>query len=134
MTTQPVNLYETLDSFSDLWSPRIVAQFNDYDVRVAKFHGEYLWHAHLDTDELFIVVAGRLTIHLREDGVERAVTLGKGDTYVVPRGTEHKPVSDAESRILMVEPTGTLTVGDTHEEVPDYVDATTGHHPGRAER
>ncbi|KAB1989009.1 cupin domain-containing protein [Streptomyces triticiradicis] len=130
MMTEPVNLQKTLDSFTELWSPRIVAQFNDYDVRVAKFHGEYVWHAHQDTDELFLVVAGRLVIHLRENGVERFVTLQTGDTYVVPRGMEHKPVSDAESHILMVEPTGTLTVGDTHEEIPDHVDATTGHHIG----
>ncbi|WP_406839910.1 cupin domain-containing protein [Streptomyces sp. AHU1] len=130
MMTEPVNLQKTLDSFTELWSPRIVAQFNDYDVRVAKFHGEYVWHAHQDTDELFLVVAGRLVIHLRENGVERFVTLQAGDTYVVPRGMEHKPVSDVESHILMVEPTGTLTVGDTHEEIPDHVDATTGHHIG----
>ncbi|MFD3681722.1 cupin domain-containing protein [Streptomyces sp. NPDC058613] len=127
MMSEPVNIHKTLDSFSELWSPRIVAQFNDYDVRVAKFHGEYLWHSHQDTDELFIVAAGRLVIHLREDAVERFVTLRQGDTYVVPRGTEHKPVSDEESHIIMIEPTGTLTVGDTHEEIPDYVDATTGH-------
>ncbi|KOY54363.1 cupin domain-containing protein [Streptomyces sp. XY332] len=130
MMAEPVNIQRTLDSFSELWSPRIVAQFNDYDVRVAKFHGAYLWHSHQDTDELFIVAAGRLVIHLREDGVERCVTLHRGDTYVVPRGIEHKPVSDEESHIIMVEPTGTLTVGDTHEEIPDHVDATTGHHIG----
>ncbi|WP_030303196.1 cupin domain-containing protein [Streptomyces katrae] len=128
MMTGPVNIQRTLDSFSELWSPRIVAQFNDYDVRVAKFHGAYLWHSHQDTDELFIVAAGRLVIHLREDGVERCVTLHRGDTYVVPRGIEHKPVSDEESHII--EPTGTLTVGDTHEEIPDHVDATAGHHVG----
>ncbi|MFI6004504.1 cupin domain-containing protein [Streptomyces sp. NPDC051366] len=130
MMTGPVNIQKTLDSFSELWSPRIVAQFNGYDVRVAKFHGEYLWHSHQDTDELFIVAAGRLLIHLREDGVERFVTLHQGDTYVVPRGIEHKPESDDESHIIMVEPTGTLTVGDTHEDIPDHVDATTGHHVG----
>ncbi|MFF8833772.1 cupin domain-containing protein [Streptomyces sp. NPDC015131] len=99
-------------------------------MRVAKFHGAYIWHAHQDTDELFIVVSGRLVIHLREGGAERAVTLEQGDTFVVPRGTEHKPVADSEAHILMVEPTGTLTVGDTHEDVPEYVDATTGHHIG----
>ncbi|MEU2264773.1 cupin domain-containing protein [Streptomyces sp. NPDC019645] len=130
MMNEPVNIQKTLDSFSELWSPRIVAQFNDYDVRVAKFHGEYIWHSHRDTDELFLVVSGRLVIHLREAGAERSVTLEQGDTYVVPRGTEHKPVAEAESHILMVEPTGTLTVGDTHEEIPDHVDATTGHRLG----
>jgi mannose-6-phosphate isomerase-like protein (cupin superfamily) len=127
---QPVNLQATLGTFSELWSPRIVAQFNDYDLRVAKFQGEYIWHAHHDTDELFLVVSGRLVIHLREDGGERSVTLEQGDTYVVPRGIEHKPVAEDEAHILMVEPTGTLTVGDTHEEVPDHVDATTGHYVG----
>ena len=124
---EPVNLGKALASFEKLWSPHIVAQFNDYDVRVAKFHGEYIWHTHQNTDELFLVVSGHLVIWLRERGVEHSVTLGPGDVYVVPRGTEHKPVADEEAHILMVEPTGTLTVGDTHEEVPEYVEATTGH-------
>jgi mannose-6-phosphate isomerase-like protein (cupin superfamily) len=123
MTTEPVSLADALASFDELWSPRIVAGVNDYDVRIAKVHGEHVWHTHDNTDEFFLVLNGTLTIELRD----RSVTLPKGSIFVVPRGTEHKPVSDSGASILMFEPTGTLTVGDRHDEVPDHVDATTGH-------
>ena len=123
MTTEPVSLTDALASFDELWSPRIVAGVNDYDVRIAKVHGEHVWHTHDNTDEFFLVLNGTLTIELRD----RSVTLPKDSIFVVPRGTEHKPVSDSGASILMFEPTGTLTVGDRHDEVPDHVDATTGH-------
>jgi mannose-6-phosphate isomerase-like protein (cupin superfamily) len=123
MTTDPVSLTDALASFDQLWSPRIVASVNDYDVRIAKVAGEHVWHTHDDTDEFFLVLDGTLTIELRD----RAVTLPTGSVFVVPRGTEHKPVSPGGASILMFEPTGTLTVGDRHDEVPDHVDATTGH-------
>ncbi|MEE1927326.1 cupin domain-containing protein [Streptomyces sp. TRM 70351] len=129
MMSEPVRLQQVLDTFEELWSPRIVGQFNDYDVRVAKFDGEYIWHSHAHTDEFFMVIEGQLTIQLRDDdGTERAVHLPRGGVFVVPRGVEHKPVAATGASILMIEPTGTLTVGDRHDEVPDYVDATTGHH------
>lgn len=130
MTTRKdsVELRKVLDSFDDLWSPRIVTQFNEYDVRVAKFKGEYIWHSHEHTDEFFLVIDGSLTIMLREDGVERSVHLPKGATFVVPRGVEHKPVALDGADILMIDPTGTVTVGDRHEEVPDYVAVGTGIH------
>jgi mannose-6-phosphate isomerase-like protein (cupin superfamily) len=129
MSEQPINLNDALDSFEQLWSPRIVTRVNDYDVRVAKVRGEYVWHAHDDTDEFFLLLDGDLRIRLREHagGAERVVTLERGSVFVVPRGTEHRPESDAGASILLFEPTGTLTVGDRHEEVPDHVDATTGH-------
>ncbi|WP_405605841.1 cupin domain-containing protein [Streptomyces sp. NBC_01410] len=127
MMSESIELQNVLDTFEDLWSPRIVTQFNDYDVRVAKFGGEYIWHAHEDTDEFFLVVDGTLTIWLRENDEERSVTLPKGAVFVVPKGMEHKPVASDGASILMIEPTGTLTVGDRHEDVPDYIDATTGH-------
>lgn len=120
-------LRRVLDTFSDLWSPRIVTQFNDYDVRVAKFHGEYIWHSHADTDEFFLVVDGELTIWLRDDATERSVTLPTGAVFVVPRGVEHKPVALAPASILMIEPTGTTTVGDHHEDLRADIDVTTGH-------
>jgi mannose-6-phosphate isomerase-like protein (cupin superfamily) len=125
MTTTPVNIQQVLASFTDLWSPRIVAQASGFDLRVAKFDGEYIWHTHADTDELFLVVSGQLVIQLREDGLERSVTLNQGDVYVVPRGTEHKPVTSEEAHILMLEPTGTVTVGD-REAVPDHIEVSTG--------
>uniref|UniRef100_A0AAU2V3U9 Cupin domain-containing protein n=1 Tax=Streptomyces sp. NBC_00003 TaxID=2903608 RepID=A0AAU2V3U9_9ACTN len=127
MSTHPVLLSTALAGFEALWSPRIVAQVNDYDVRIAKVAGEHVWHAHDDTDEFFLVVEGELTIALREGGGEREVVLPQGAVFVVPRGTEHKPSSEAGASILLFEPTGTLTVGDRHDAIPAHVDATTGH-------
>ncbi|WP_199515291.1 cupin domain-containing protein [Nucisporomicrobium flavum] len=121
--TEPISLATALASFDELWSPRIVTSVNDYDVRVAKVHGEHVWHTHDHTDEFFLVLEGELRIALRD----REVVLAKGDVFTVPRGTEHKPSSVDGAAILMFEPTGTLTVGDRHEEVPGHVDATTGH-------
>ncbi|MEU1597584.1 cupin domain-containing protein [Streptomyces sp. NPDC005708] len=124
---EPVSLPAALASFSELWSPRIVTAVNDYDVRVAKVRGEHLWHTHDHTDEFFLVLDGELRIALREAAGERTVTLAKGSVFTVPRGTEHKPSAPAGASILLLEPTGTMTVGDRHEDVPDHVDATTGH-------
>lgn len=128
VTNKPVNLAEALESFDDIYSPRIVAQVNDYDVRIAHTQGEHLWHIHEDTDEFFLVLDGEFHVAVRHaDGGESTVTLRKGDTYVVPKGTEHKPSSPGGS-ILMFEPRGTSTTGDRHEgEIPDHIDSTTGH-------
>ena len=125
---QPVNLPAALASFSEIYSPRIVATMNDYDVRIAHVEGEHVWHAHDDTDEFFLVLDGRFDIAMRNDaGEEWSVSLGQGDTFVVPKGTEHKPSSPGGS-ILMFEPSGTSTTGDRHEgDIPDHVDSTTGH-------
>jgi mannose-6-phosphate isomerase-like protein (cupin superfamily) len=123
---EPINLHSALASFTDLWSPRIVSRVNDYDVRVAKVAGDHLWHAHDDTDEFFLVLDGELTIVLRDEQGERAVTLPKGAVFVVPRGVEHRPSAPGGASILMFEPTGTLSVGDRHEDVPHHVDATVG--------
>ncbi|MFI5906958.1 cupin domain-containing protein [Dactylosporangium sp. NPDC051541] len=128
MTAKPVNLSEALQSFTEVYSPRIVARMNDYDVRVAHTRGEHVWHTHTDTDEFFLVLDGRFDIALRDpDGHEHTVVLHPGDTYVVPRGTEHKPSSPGGS-ILMFEPTGTLTTGDARAgDIPGHVDRTAGH-------
>lgn len=127
MTAAPVNLTAALASFDEAWSPRIVTRVNDYDVRIAHTLGEHVWHTHEDTDEFFLVLDGRFDVALRDaDGRETTVSLGQGDTFVVPRGTEHKPSSPGGS-ILMFEPTGTASTGDRHDEVPDHVDSTTGH-------
>ncbi|MFJ8537078.1 cupin domain-containing protein [Streptomyces sp. NPDC093591] len=127
MTSEPLSLAAALASFTDRWSPRIVTTVNDYDVRVAKVEGEHLWHVHDHTDEFFLVLEGELHISLREPAGERTVVLPKGSVFTVPRGTEHKPYAPTPSAILVLEPTGTLTVGDRHDDVPDHVDATTGH-------
>ncbi|WP_374215899.1 cupin domain-containing protein [Frankia sp. AiPs1] len=112
-----------------MWSPRVVARVNDYDIRIAKVAGEHVWHAHSDTDEFFLVLAGTLHITMRDapGGGERVVILHRGEILVVPRGVEHRPASPAGASILLVEPTGTLSVGDRHDPLPDHVEATTGH-------
>ena len=130
MNDEPIDLTAALASFDALWSPRIVTSVNDYDVRIAKVAGEHVWHTHDSTDEFFLVLDGELTIAMRDGADERNVTLPKGSVFVVPRGIEHKPSAAEGASILMFEPTGTSTVGDRHDEVPDHVDATTGHRLG----
>ncbi|AXB47352.1 cupin domain-containing protein [Amycolatopsis albispora] len=126
MSKQPISLDEALAGFDQVWSPRIVAFVNDYDVRVAKFAGEHVWHVHEHTDEFFLVLDGEIRIALR-DGEEREVVLPKGSAFVVPRGVYHKPSSVDGASVLLFEPTGTLSVGDEHDPVPEHVDTTTGH-------
>jgi mannose-6-phosphate isomerase-like protein (cupin superfamily) len=127
MTAAP-NVTAALASFDEVYSPRIVARINDYDVRVAHAKGEHVWHVHQDTDEFFLVLDGQFDVAIRDaSGSETVVTLRQGDTFVVPKGTEHKPSSSGGS-ILMFEPSGTSTTGDRHEgPIPDHVDSTTGH-------
>ncbi|MDX3339465.1 MULTISPECIES: cupin domain-containing protein [Streptomyces] len=131
--TEPLALTAALASFDALWSPRIVARVNDYDVRVAKVAGEHVWHVHEDTDEFFLVLDGTLHIALRDggsgsgSGSERSVTLEQGAVFVVPRGVWHLPRSSGGASILLFEPSGTSTVGDAHDVVPGHVDVTTGH-------
>ncbi|MEV6055560.1 cupin domain-containing protein [Streptomyces sp. NPDC052107] len=124
---EPMSLDKALASFTDCWSPRIVATVNDYDVRIAKFEGEHVWHVHEDTDEFFLVLDGEVHLGLREPAGERTVVLTRGSVFTVPRGTFHKPSAPERAEVLLFEPTGTLSVGDRHEEVPGHVDVTTGH-------
>lgn len=128
MSLEPVNLTSALASFDEVYSPRIVTRVNDYDVRVAHVKGEHVWHVHEDTDEFFLILEGQFDVAIRDaDGNERTVVLQQGDTFVVPKGTEHKPSSPGGA-ILMFEPSGTSTTGDRHEgAIPDHVDSTTGH-------
>lgn len=128
MSLTPINLHDALASFDEVYSPRIVTRMNDYDVRVAHAEGEHVWHVHEDTDEFFLVLEGQFDVAYRDsDGAEHTVVLRRGDTFVVPRGVEHKPSSPGGS-ILMFEPSGTSSTGDRHEgEIPDNVDSTTGH-------
>jgi mannose-6-phosphate isomerase-like protein (cupin superfamily) len=128
MPASPVNVYDALGSFTDIYSPRIVTKVNDYDVRIAHAKGEHVWHVHEHTDEFFLVLDGSFDVSVRTaDGSETTVHLNRGDTYVVPKGTEHRPSSSGGS-ILMFEPAGTPSTGDRHEgDIPDHVDSTTGH-------
>ena len=100
MTTEPVNLAEALASFSDIYSSRIVGRVNDYDVRIAHTRGDYVWHVHEHTDEIFLVLDGQFEVALREPGGERTVKLRQGDLFVVPKGTEHKPSSPGGSVLM----------------------------------
>lgn len=112
MDHQPINLNEKLSKFSEHWSPRIIAQMNDYHFKVAKVQGEFVWHSHADTDEVFVVLNGRLEIQFRQG----SVVLKEGELYVVPKGMEHKPVAESECHILLVEPAGTVNTGDVVDE------------------
>ena len=126
MIQKPVNLNKALKSFSDTWSPRIVTKVNNYDVLIAHVEGEHVWHVHEETDEFFLVLKGRFDIATREGGEEKVVNMSEGDTYVVPRGTFHKPSSDGAS-ILMFEPTGTNSTGDDYQGIlPENVESTIG--------
>ena len=103
-----INLDEKLSSFSEHWVPKIVETFNGHDVMVVKLEGEFIWHSHPDTDDLFFVIKGRLTIQLRDGDVH----LGPGELYVVPKGVEHRPVAEEEVWLLLIEPSGTPNTGD----------------------
>ena len=103
-----VNLDQKLAGFSDWWSPRVVERFNGHEVMVVKVKGEFVWHSHADTDDLFLVLKGRLVIQLRDGDV----SLGPGELYVVPKGVEHRPVADEEVHLLLIEPAGTPNTGD----------------------
>lgn len=102
------NLDAVFALVAEPWQPHRLTSVNDYDVKVARLRGEFVWHAHPDTDELFLVLEGRLTIQLREGDVE----LGPHDVFVVPRGVEHCPKADEDALVVLFEPTGMVNTGD----------------------
>lgn len=108
MANNPIDLAQKLSSFSEHWSPKVIARLNDYEVKVVKIKGEFVWHTHEDTDELFLVIEGELTIQLRADDV----VLQPGQLYVVPRGVEHCPIAEGEVHAMLIEPTGVVDTGD----------------------
>ena len=109
-----VNLAEKLSTFTDHWQPRTVAQFNGHDVMVVKFQGAFPWHKHDDTDDVFLVLVGRVTIQLRDRDIE----LGPGEMFVVPKGVEHRPVAEHEAHVMLIEPSGTPNSGDPATAAP----------------
>ena len=111
MEYSSINLQEKLSKFSEYWSPKIIAQLNNYHLKLAKVQGEFVWHDHPETDEVFIVVKGQLDILFR-DG---KVSLNEGEMFVVPKGVEHKPVAENECHILLIEPAGTVNTGDVND-------------------
>jgi mannose-6-phosphate isomerase-like protein (cupin superfamily) len=110
--TDKVDLAGKLATFDEPFQPKIVGYYNDNKIQVGKIKGEFVWHAHPDTDDFFLVVSGRLTIQLRDRDVE----LGPGELYVVPKGVEHCPRSDGGAEILLIEPRGTPNTGDSGRE------------------
>ena len=105
---------EKLAGFSEHWQPRTVAEFNGHDIMVAKVQGEFVWHKHDDTDDLFLVLQGELTIELRD----RSVTLHPGELFVVPKGVEHRPIAKDEVHMLLIESSGTPNTGDPATAAP----------------
>lgn len=109
MTYQAINFTDKFRKFSDHWSPRVVAEMNDYQFKLVRIHGEFVWHEHADTDEVFIVLDGEMAIELRDGRVE----LSAGEMFVVPKGVEHKTAAGQECRVLLIEPRGVVNTGDT---------------------
>jgi mannose-6-phosphate isomerase-like protein (cupin superfamily) len=103
-----INLKEKLGKFSDRWSPRVIAELNDYQFKLVKLQGEFVWHQHDDTDEVFLVLEGRMSIEFRD----RTVVLASGEMFVVPKGVEHRPFAQAECSVLLVEPCGVVNTGE----------------------
>jgi len=108
MAYTAVNLAEKFSRFADQWSPKIVAQMNDYHFKLVKIEGEFVWHSHADTDEVFIVLDGEMTIGFRDGEVR----LRAGEMFVIPKGVEHRPFAEHECRMMLVEPAGTTNTGD----------------------
>jgi mannose-6-phosphate isomerase-like protein (cupin superfamily) len=113
MARRPVDIRQKLELFSEHWSPKVVARLNDYDIKLVKLKGEFVWHSHEDTDELFLVIEGTLVIQLRDGDV----TLGPGQLFVVPRGVEHRPVTRGDVSAMLVEPAGVVNTGEAGGEL-----------------
>jgi mannose-6-phosphate isomerase-like protein (cupin superfamily) len=108
MSHEPINLREKLAKFAEHFSPRVVARMNDYEFKLVKLAGDFVWHSHAETDEVFIVIEGEMRIDLRDGAVE----LKAGEMFVVPRGVEHKPYAARECSLMLVEPAGTINTGN----------------------
>tara|TARA_B100000676_G_scaffold83409_1_gene83519 strand:- start:3974 stop:4336 length:363 start_codon:yes stop_codon:yes gene_type:complete len=109
-----VNFEEKLSKFSEQWTPKVIAEMNDYQFKLVKIEGEFVWHEHPDTDEAFIVIEGSMRIDF-EDG--SSVDLERGEMYVVPRGVRHRPCAKTECKVMLVEPKGVVNTGDTDSEL-----------------
>ncbi len=113
MKFDTINFKDKFSKFTEHWSPRVIAEMNDYQFKLVKVEGEFVWHEHTDTDEVFIVIEGTLNIEFR-DG---SVSLDSGEMFVIPKGVEHKPVASSECKIMIVEPKGVVNTGDTDSEL-----------------
>ncbi len=109
MNLDPVNFKKKFLKFNDHWSPKVVAEMNDYQFKLVKIQGEFVWHDHKDTDETFVVIEGEMAIETREG----TVSLSQGEMYVVPKGVQHKPFAEDECHVLVIEPREVVNTGDT---------------------
>lgn len=112
MKAERINLSEKFEFVTEYWSPKIIEQMNDYHFKLAKFKGEFTWHAHKETDEVFFVVEGEMKIEFRE----KIVSLKAGELFVVPKGIEHRPVSEEECKVMLIEPAGTINTGEVKND------------------
>ena len=108
MTYKAINLGEKFGLFLDQWQPKVIAEMNDYQFKIVKLQGDFIWHDHKDTDETFIVIEGSLRIDFRDGAVE----IGPGEMFVVPRGVEHKPFAKSEVKLMLIEPRGVRNTGE----------------------
>ena len=108
-----INFEEKFAKFTDHWSPKIIAQMNNYHFKLVKFQGDFVWHKHVHTDEVFLVIEGEMSIEFRDGKVE----LKTGEMFVVPQAVEHKPFAEKECKVLVIEPAGTLNTGDAGGEL-----------------
>jgi mannose-6-phosphate isomerase-like protein (cupin superfamily) len=109
---QKIDLHEKLGRIHDTWNPRIVAELNGQHVKLVKLQGAFVWHAHAQEDEMFLVLRGRMRMELRD----RTIDLGEGEAFVVPRGVEHRPVAEEGASVLLFEPASTVNTGDVRDE------------------
>lgn len=107
MSYQAINLAQKFSLFAEQWQPKVVAEMNDYQFKLSKLAGDFVWHSHEDTDETFFVIEGRLRIDFRDDAVE----IGPGEMFVVPKGVEHKPYAEREVKLMIIEPRGVKNTG-----------------------
>ena len=108
-----INFSEKLSEFTDHWSPKVIAEMNNYQFKLVKIEGDFIWHHHADTDETFIVIEGSMFIELEDETVE----LNEGEMYVVPRGVNHKPYALEECKVMLVEPRGVLNTGNKNNDL-----------------
>ncbi|NYE96251.1 mannose-6-phosphate isomerase-like protein (cupin superfamily) [Psychromicrobium silvestre] len=114
MNREAIDLEERFSHFDEVWSPKVIARLNDYEIKLARLDGEFVWHSHQETDELFLVLSGSLTIQLRDGNV----SLGPGQLFVVPRGVEHCPITDGgQVRVMLIEPAGVINTGEAGGEL-----------------
>jgi mannose-6-phosphate isomerase-like protein (cupin superfamily) len=113
MSYRAINLAEKFGLFSEQWNPKVIAEMNDYQFKIVKLEGDFVWHDHKDTDETFIVIEGEMRIDFRDGSVR----IGSGEMFVVPKGVEHKPYAEREVKLMLIEPRGVINTGEAGGEL-----------------